>query len=693
MRRDRSTLVLLASLALFSSTVSTAQAQDESCGFLKRLFMGCQLWPDVPGGQPERRAPQPAGPTPKFDQAQPPKKDFSIWSIGSWFARFGDPIPEDQKWWDAGSKPQTLPPTGSMPKFDQAQPPKKDFNIWSIGSWFNRGDPIPRDQKWQASGATPPSPVPPVFQSKEAQQALNELAKSASLPPTKAPGPAAGGSPPPGAPTLKPTESKVQPSPQDYETYLLKPNKLGLETAKRLMPPTTVQPTSTPPAQPKTVQQFVPKSGSTFANPTVQPVSLAPSYSRPGGILLARAAAERMALDLDLEGMHYGEGVIVLAGRRAQTAIDAALFLTSLRLACLPSDPSFSLDPPDPAAWHEQSEQAMELVWDHVKARFEGRDGRSGVFNISARRDLGDFWQQVAPRYPGLKSELVFRPAWLKQTRFGEILYKADVLLKELTVGISLVRPELPFRAQTVEGYVSSARDSVDRGLRQEKGWGGRSGNRLWFDLLPKGDRPGELQKVALYTSGNAIDVSEIHPKMFVRRHELGEDVPGSDPSLDKLSSDVNRRTPVYSAAYQELRDLRDIFRAYVAAVRMTQQHNEICASIHNLALSAGEKVSQAMPEFHPAELFITVAKRNLGSGWRLARHSSVNGGVAVRGRALHSTGVVTKVTPLIAEIERQIQAGITQPKWQRQDRVYVAINIDPREPPAKVPIAATHMP
>jgi hypothetical protein len=138
------------------------------------------------------------------------------------------------------------------------------------------------------------------------------------------------------------------------------------------------------------------------------------------------------------------------------------------------------------------------------------------------------------------------------------------------------------------------------------------------------------------------------------------------------------------------LRELTDLFRAYVAAVKVTQQHKRLCSSVQSLPLSSGEKVSEHLPDFQPAELFITVAKRNLGNGWRLARHASVNGGVAVRGKALSAVPTTEQTTPVIAAMQNEVPAIITEAKWQRGQRQYVALRLDASEPPPKVPVTAT---
>ena len=58
---------------------------------------------------------------------------------------------------------------------------------------------------------------------------------------------------------------------------------------------------------------------------------------------LGLAAAMRMGLNVDLEGKSWAEGRVVLSGASGAT-IDAALFLTALRLACEREEPYFSLE-------------------------------------------------------------------------------------------------------------------------------------------------------------------------------------------------------------------------------------------------------------------------------------------------------------------------------------------------------------
>ena len=61
-----------------------------------------------------------------------------------------------------------------------------------------------------------------------------------------------------------------------------------------------------------------------------------------------------MPLNIDIDALALRDNQIVLAGNRSEeTRIDAGLFVTALRTACLSSDPYFSLDPVNSAAWSD----------------------------------------------------------------------------------------------------------------------------------------------------------------------------------------------------------------------------------------------------------------------------------------------------------------------------------------------------
>jgi hypothetical protein len=475
-----------------------------------------------------------------------------------------------------------------------------------------------------------------------------------------------------------------------------------------------------------------PQPAAKYVHPTVtefqQPRVIQAAFRQPGGISLTKAAAERMALNIDIDAITYRNGQIIIAGaQNAANKIDAALFLTAMRLACTPGDPFFSLDPVDGRAWQEQSRAAMDAAWKQVESSIKARlRSPFDVKTFSVQRDFAAVWAKMGSQYPELRAELVFRPEWLRETRFGEILYKADVLLKELTVGIPVVTPGGPARMADIPGYIAPYKRGAARGLlvskqTERQGW---QGHRLWFDLMsqagPDGPpayedpdasidrnsnralyatlkqrgfvdppRPQPLQESRLYVENGIADISGVFPKMFILKHDAatGRDVPGASPDLDLLSADVNKRTALYASAYQELRDLTGIFRAYIASTKIVKEEPDVCAKLPD-ELTGGERVPSAMPEFHPSELFITAAYAVGSSAYQYSTSSSVSGGISLRGKQYYQQAVIEKETPLIAEIKRDLSAGVPLPEFKSTSgRQYLAF--DTRELPRKIPIAA----
>ena len=574
-------------------------------------------------------------------------------------------------------------------------------------------------------------------------------------------------------PAAKATAVALKPEPPPggkYETFKLSPNKWGLNDAVRLVPKLDDTATGSKPKQPaKSAEPQYRPPTHTFGPPARLPSARDErglSYLRgaaanvrgfgqtygPGGISLTTAAAERLAFNLDIDSVTVRDGQIVLSGASSTlTSIDAGLFLTAMRLACGDADPSFSLDPVDGAAWSEQTQLALKTVWEKLKGDFSfddnagpdaGRNRRIqngfDIRTISVKRDHPQLWNELRARYPELRAKLVFRPSWVSQTRLGEVLYRADVLLKELTTGVSIVQPAVHLRAAKIDGYVASDQRGAARSLviperfRKAEGW---RGHRLWFDLMPQTGRDSEagagienpdthvdrrthpdlyaevarrgfvgtrtprpIEKTVFYSHGDVTDLSQIYPKMFVRRHDhvTGRDISGHDPDLDLLSGDVNERTNVYAGAYQELRDLTDVFRAYIAALKIARQDGRVCGQVRGTPLSKGELVEAPLPDTHPTELTITVARHvwavNRGRQMLIRSGNSASGGISLRGKEFYPTAIVERQTPIIEEVRRELAGGRpSAPTWKSPSgRQYIAFNLDPREPPPRVPIVAT---
>ncbi len=220
---------------------------------------------------------------------------------------------------------------------------------------------------------------------------------------------------------------------------------------------------------------------------------------RPGGISLSKAAAERMPLNLSFEGAYFNNGRLIFSGHESSGGIDAALILTAMRAACENEDLYFSLDPDNGAAWLREGQEATSALWKRIRENFKSQLSQSDarrtdsileITTVSARRDYTQIWESMSPQYPDLQSRLVFKPEWLRQTRLGAILYKADVLLKELSYGVPILASG-PLRAKMVSGYASAGEQGIAKQLlsaleKNENAPPEWRGSRLWFDLIPE---------------------------------------------------------------------------------------------------------------------------------------------------------------------------------------------------------------
>jgi hypothetical protein len=470
--------------------------------------------------------------------------------------------------------------------------------------------------------------------------------------------------------------------------------------------------------------------GSTVAPapiPNPVPASVAPAARiTPGGISLNQAAAERLPLKLTLDGAYIKEGKIILSGKNnVQDGIDAALFLTALRAACENADPYFSLDADNIASWLAETNQAAEdlhtslkqdFTW-HFRARIKPNTPSVLSFRtISASQAYPQLWRSILTKYPNLRSRLVFRPEWLRQTRFGEILYTADVLLKELSGGATALG-ESKFRGVNIAGYHSATeRTAAMDLLYQYSGWSHpdkiRGGGRIWYDLtetsdavvarsepIPSGDseirrlleRRGllsasdeQLPLPTLTESDGAIDLSQVYPRMFVRTFDpvTHRDSSARFPGLNELAALANRTPQQYAAAYKEYENLVEVFRAYIVAVRAKQAQPQLCMRLPSQLLQS-EKVASPLPEYHPTEYMLSVAWYEYADG-RMRRAIGGQGGLFQGGVSLGVTRFLDAVapsaipTPIVAELKREATKPNENYAWRDDDgRNYVSLTLD----------------
>jgi hypothetical protein len=524
-----------------------------------------------------------------------------------------------------------------------------------------------------------------------------------------------------------PTEGRAQPTAVSVKTTAVLTGGLHVNTPTAVATHNPSAESAQTPAQLQRLknQADALQPGPAPSRPTqlVFASSSAASTVRPGGISLSIAAAMRMRLSASLGAIEYKDGQIIFSGSSApQEGVDAALLLTAMRAACEPGDPYFSLDPDDGPAWSRQASQVFDEFWSRVRSRFDidgapGWDKRlpSGfqVHSILAEREYSQLWHELSQRYPALKSRLVFRPEWLRNTRFGEILYRADVLLKELATGTPVLNGGGNTRAYQINKFVpADARDVAKLLIDQfagEKFVPRTENNRLWFDLFPSPvpfamevavSQSGHAQtnaevnlQRALGTQGyfgapptnqllnprpvkdgDIIDISAVYPKMYVRRRDVatGADISGYDLGLNQLADDVNGRTEAYVTAYGELRQLMNIFRLYLAAVAITQstqalngvtiaQPNQaICNRIRTIPMLAAERVPEVLPLYRTSDLALTVATYVYHDGRSTMLSSAyvrtMNGGISLRGKQFSGLGIKVDSTAQTIQFRQDLQ-------------------------------------
>jgi hypothetical protein len=457
---------------------------------------------------------------------------------------------------------------------------------------------------------------------------------------------------------------------------------------------------------------------------------------RPGGISLSLAAAMRMHLSLDLDGMYFKDGKIVLTGaHQDENRIDAALFLSALRAGCEPGDPYFSLDADDGSLWLDEGRQFSDRLLDQIETnipwwkRFDPTLPRGLTFRvISAQREFRALWAALAPSYPHFKSRLVFRPEWLRQTRFGETLYNADVLLKELASGAPVLDTSTGVRAQTIDRYVSADARSAAKSLLSSVAGGpshapARQTSRLWFDLVPQAEAPrpdqlsavfdpkasnltvgaaGDLYRtlltrgylttpepsdrpIILASDDNALDLSHIYPKMFVRLTDLAarRDLQGRNPDLDQLATDVTQRVNLYAQAYPELRALVDVFRAYIVAVKIVERDPSTCGHVRSIPLLAAERVSQPLPQYRPSDIFFTFGAYSYFSDGQRRQQAveseSEQGGISLSGKTFYAVNVQRGLrTTITQHLNEEAALPNHVPDWRESSgRQFIEMQID----------------
>ncbi len=470
-----------------------------------------------------------------------------------------------------------------------------------------------------------------------------------------------------------------------------------------------------------------------------------------GGISFTRAAALSLPIDLDIDSAHVEKGVVVLSGLRGNASrFDAALFLTALRLACIRDDPSFSLDPVDGGAFMNESVDIIHsvatrfvpriLASEEPAAAATDGDPATGLTEVTGP-DLQTFdlrekdpalAKELIDDHPEMRAKLVFHPDWLRRTRLGETMYRGDLLLKELTLGIAVLDREGGVPAHDVRGYhpalESMATDALLALLQGSASDRELAAYRFWFEishdpsapsvpspqsLLPdkslEGNVSAELRdamagRTQMYIdstvldahlavdsvapriprAGGSLDLTDVRPQIFVRRHDAarGEDLAGSERHLDRLATTVNGNLGSYEAKYPDVGALEASLRAYVAALRIAQVDPEACDGLDDLPLLPAEQVATALPETIVPVLAVTIAKIRAASasdsGEVHVAAGMLNGGVSLGARRSLVKAYDPSGSDLTSIVTREAAAWKTQPAaWSSEGREFFALRDD----------------
>lgn len=346
----------------------------------------------------------------------------------------------------------------------------------------------------------------------------------------------------------------------------------------------------------------------------------------PGGILFSRALASELVANLRIQGVTFDTArrEIVVAGERTTERIDPDLLATGLRLGLEPDQPYFSLDPLAPETWAQE----WDRLEDHVQARLERAPyllqgyqctrgqgpipwallaepdgarriarqcpGEAMPADLAPLRTVVDRLKRDAIRLRAIDGEvydfvtldaldpelradvgrrfriqerLAMEPSWLRATRVGEVLYHADVALKELWMPFAQhdgVASRV-LRVPDVTPFKVFRDPGTDQPLSETQS------QRWWF--VPGAAAAGD---------DRFLDLSRVEPRLHIAVQDRGHDAPGLSisPWDARVQRDVNHRFPEYAAAIPEWAELAHVFRAYVLALWLKEKAPELSAQL-----------------------------------------------------------------------------------------------------------------
>jgi len=397
-----------------------------------------------------------------------------------------------------------------------------------------------------------------------------------------------------------------------------------------------------------------------------------PSWSpKPGGILLSPEAAGKLGDGLTIDKVEYvpGSGEVRVTGNASTMGLDADLLATTLRLAFgYDQIPYFSLEPHESwdDAWRASRQQAEKDIRERLRndpsfaaafqqAAFEVSDVKGHRQRIAYLDQLDpNLAADVSARMP-MDMDLVFGPKWLRRTRLGEMLFLADMSIKELWYGAS-VWSAGPSRALKVETHVppkfwkepNVAKEELERMLHQSIETSHMT--RWWFT---PGGQVGE--------EGNVLDLTQVQPVLQTERiggtgkvsydldlgmglkvhQEIVYDpfaplVNQEDPWSKSVVQEVNHHFNDYAREFPEWEALRQVFRAYVFAIWLVKHDPDMGRRL--LAqLPPPRMPDKPLPATWPDPQLLVVQMSEDGSALELSQ-TAICGGVGFEHDLLKAT-------------------------------------------------------
>jgi hypothetical protein len=286
-----------------------------------------------------------------------------------------------------------------------------------------------------------------------------------------------------------------------------------------------------------------------------------PQGREPGGIKFNTDDADRLVAQLDLESVQYdpARGKILLSGKQSDYLFDMGVFTVALRLAMEEHDPFFSLELASPA----DSDVFLDRAAEALTAKYGGAEEGKERFarrmtelqhNLAAQgwpeyyyATLEEFDPELFRRVSDgldLREKLVFSPPWIRYTRFGWILFDADVAIKATSTGFLQADDGVePASVWKISGF--------DPKWLHPHAFSGRAN----FEIDPRCLRTGSLA------------LSEIKPRLVMVHRTPGtmHDEPPC-PLCRKVSQHVSDHWSEYAKEVPAFQDLTMLFRSYVAA-------------------------------------------------------------------------------------------------------------------------------